>query len=83
MTGCCTAVQPMFDQRVPEVCEDVMFKWRLLVADGRKARHTFSQPELIIAASALQHGRALVTRDTGDHKLARVPPLSPWVDESS
>jgi predicted nucleic acid-binding protein len=33
-----------------------MFKWRLLVEDGRKAGDTFSQPDLIIAATALHHG---------------------------
>ncbi len=76
-------VRPMFDQRVLEVSEDVMFKWRLLVEEGRKAGHTFSQPDLIIAATALQHGLTVVTRDTGDYKLARVPLLNPWVDESS
>ena len=76
-------VRPMFDQRVLEVSEDVMFKWRLLVEDGRKVGHTFSQPDLIIAATALQHGLTVVTRDTGDYKLARVPLLNPWVDESS
>ena len=47
-------VRPLFDQRVLEVSEDVMFKWRLLVEDGRKVGHTFSQPDLIIAATALQ-----------------------------
>lgn len=76
-------VRPMFDQRVLEVSEDVMFKWRLLVEDGRKVGHTFSQPDLIIAATALQHGLTVVTRDTGDYKLARVPLLNPWVDEPS
>ena len=75
-------VRPMFDQRVLEVSEDVMFKWRILVEEGRKAGHTFSQPDLIIAATALQHGLTVVTRDTGDYKLARVPLLNPWVDES-
>jgi len=30
-----------------------MFKWRLLVEDGRKSGYTFSQPDLIIAATAL------------------------------
>ncbi|MBP6463512.1 MAG: type II toxin-antitoxin system VapC family toxin [Rubrivivax sp.] len=75
-------VRPMFDQRVLEVSEDVMFKWRLLVEEGRKVGHTFSQPDLIIAAIALQHGLTVVTRDTGDYKLARVPLLNPWVDES-
>ena len=72
-------LRPMFAQRLLEVSEDVMFKWRLLVEDGRKAGHTFSQPDLIIAATALQHGLTVVTRDTGDFTLARVPLLNPWV----
>lgn len=76
-------VRPMFDRRVLEVSEDVMFKWRLLVEEGRKVGHTFSQPDLIIAATALQHGLTVVTRDTGDYKLARVPLLNPWVDVSA
>ena len=73
-------VRPMFDQRALEVSEDVMFKWRLLVDEGRKVGHTFSQPDLIIAATALHHGLTVVTRDTGDYKLARVPLFNPWVD---
>jgi predicted nucleic acid-binding protein len=76
-------VRPMFEQRVLEVSEDVMFKWRLLVEDGRKAGHTFSQPDLIIAATALHHGLTVVTRDTGDYQLARVARLNPWVDGSA
>lgn len=71
-------VRPMFGQRVLEVSEDVMFKWRLLVEDGRKAGHTFSQPDLIIAATALHHGLTVVTRDEGGFALARVPLLNPW-----
>jgi hypothetical protein len=35
----------MFGQRVLPVSEDTMFKWRLLIEDGRKAGHTFSQPD--------------------------------------
>ena len=71
-------VRPMFEQRALEITEDVMFKWRLLVEDGRKAGHTYSQPDLIIAATALNHGLTVVTRDTGDFTLARVPLLNPW-----
>lgn len=71
-------VRPMFDQRVLPVSEDVMFKWRLLVEEGRKLRHTFSQPDLIIAATALHHGMTIVTRDIGDYRHARVPVLNPW-----
>jgi toxin FitB len=71
-------VRPMFEQRVLPVSEDVMFKWRLMVEEGRKAGHTFSQPDLIIAATALHHGLTVVTRDAGDYQRARVPVLNPW-----
>ncbi len=73
-------VRPMFEQRVLAISEDIMFKWRLLVEDGRKARHTFSQPDLIIAATALDHGLTVVSRDVGDYRKARVPVLNPWLD---
>jgi toxin FitB len=59
-------VRPMFDERVLPITEDIMLKWRLLVEDGRRAGHTFSQPDLIIAATALHHGLTFVSRDTGD-----------------
>jgi toxin FitB len=71
-------VRPMFEQRTLPVSEDVMFKWRLLVKDGRKAGHTYSQPDLIIAATALHHGLTVVSRDTSDFNKARVPVLNPW-----
>jgi predicted nucleic acid-binding protein len=75
-------VRPMFEQRVLPVTEDVMFKWRLLVEDGRQAGHTFSQPDLIIAAMALQHGLTVVSRDTSDYERARVPVLNPWTADA-
>jgi hypothetical protein len=71
-------VRPMFEQRVLQVTEDVMFKWRLLVEAGRKAGHTFSQPDLIIAATAQHHGLTVVSRDTTDYAKARVTALNPW-----
>ncbi len=73
-------VRPMFEQRVLTITEDIMFKWRLLVEDGRKAGHTFSQPDLIIAATALHHGLTVVTRDVSDYQKARAPVLDPWHD---
>jgi len=73
-------VRPMFEQRVLAITEDVMLKWRLLVEDGRKAGHTFSQPDLIIAATALHHGLTVVSRDTSDYQRARAPALNPWSD---
>ena len=74
-------VRPMFEQRVLAITEDIMFKWRLLVDDGRKAGHTFSQPDLIIAATALHHGLTVVSRDVRDYQKARAPVLNPWGDQ--
>ena len=73
-------VRPMFEQRVLPVSEDIVFKWRLLVEEGRKAAHTYSQPDLFIAATALHHGLTVVTRDTADYAKARVSLLNPWTD---
>lgn len=71
-------VRPLFAQRVLEVSEDVLFKWRLLVEDGRKSGHTFSQPDLFIAATALHHGMKVVSRDTREYERAGVPVFNPW-----
>ena len=71
-------VRPMFERRVLPVSEDVMLKWRLLVEQGRKSGHTFSQPDLIIGATALHHGLTVVSRDTADYVRAGVPLLDPW-----
>jgi toxin FitB len=71
-------VRPLFGQRVVEVSEDVLFTWRVLVEEGRKAGHTFSQPDLFIAASALRHGMTVASRDTGEYERAGVPVVDPW-----
>jgi toxin FitB len=76
-------VRPMFEQRVLSVSEDIIFKWRMLVEVGRKAGHTFSQPDLFIAATALQHGLTLVSRDVTDYSKAAAALFNPWVDSVS
>jgi predicted nucleic acid-binding protein len=72
-------LRPMFAQRTLPVSEDVMFRWRILVEQGRKAGHTFSQPDLIIAATGLEHGLVVVSRDTSDYEKAGVAVLNPWI----
>lgn len=72
-------VRPMFEGRVLPVCEEVMLRWRLLVEVGRKSGHTFPQPDLIIAATALQHDLTLVTRDSEDFRKTSVRLLNPWL----
>jgi toxin FitB len=57
-----------------------MLAWRVLLEEGRKVGHTFSQPDLIIAATALHHGLTIVTRDRSGYERARVPIFNPWSD---
>jgi hypothetical protein len=71
-------VRPMFDGRVLEITEEILLKWRLLVEEGRKTGHTFSQPDLMIAATAIHHGLTVVTRDRSEFDQARVPVVNPW-----
>jgi predicted nucleic acid-binding protein len=70
--------RPMFENRVLDVTEDILVRWRLLVEDGRKIGHTFAQPDLIIAATAIHHGLTLVSRNTKDFRKTNVTWLNPW-----
>lgn len=72
-------VRPMFEGRVLPVSEDVMLKWRLLVEEGRKTGHTFSQPDLIIGAIALCNGLTVMSRDTREYERAQISVLNPWL----
>lgn len=73
-------VRPLFERRVLAVTEDVMVTWRILVEGGRKSGHTFSQPDLIIAATAIRHGLVLATRDVTDYERTGVLLFNPWRD---
>jgi toxin FitB len=69
----------MFDmQRTLPVTEDILLKWRVLMEDGRKTGHTFSQPDLLIAAIAAHHGLTVVSRDRVHYERAGVPAVNPW-----
>lgn len=72
-------LRPMFDQRILPVSEDIFFKWRLLVEQGRKKGLTYSQPDLFIAATALHHGLTVVSRDADEFDRVGVSVVSPWM----
>ena len=72
-------LRPMFQGRILPITEDVILRWRLMVEAGRQRKHTFSQPDLFIAATAALRGLTVVTRDTGDFALTGVAVLNPWL----
>lgn len=71
-------VRPMFNQRILQITEDILFRWRILIEQGRKIGHTFSQPDILIAATAIQSGLTVVTRDRSDYDKAGVSVINPW-----
>ena len=75
-------LQPMFAGRVLAVDEDVLVKWQVLAAEGRRIRRSFSGPDLIIAATASLHGLTVVMRNATDFATAQGPVFNPWVDPS-
>jgi predicted nucleic acid-binding protein len=60
------------------ITEDILYRWRVLVEQGRKAGHTFSQPDLFLAATALEHNLVLVTRNVKDFTHIDLEVLNPW-----
>ncbi|HTC33158.1 MAG TPA: type II toxin-antitoxin system VapC family toxin [Bryobacteraceae bacterium] len=73
-----STLRPAFAGRILPITEDILLKWRLLMEEGRKVGHTYSHPDLVLAATALHHGLTVVTRDRSDFDKARVPVFNPW-----
>jgi predicted nucleic acid-binding protein len=71
-------IRPMFAGRVLGITEEIMLRWRLLVENGRKTGRTFPQPDLMIAATALEHGLTIVTRNVKDFTGIGITVLNPW-----
>ena len=76
-----TMVRPLFGSRVIDIGENEVLRWRLLIDFGKKNGHTFSQPDLFIAATALSHTLALVTSNVRDFVPTKIPILNPWTGE--
>ena len=70
---------PWFGERILEVNERILLRWRRLVWEGQKANYTFSQPDALLAATALEHGLGVVTRNIADFERAGLQLLNPWL----
>ena len=71
-------LRPLFAGRVLSVTEDALLRWRLMLEAGRTKGHTFSEPDLLIAALAAQADLVVVSRDTSEFVAAGVPVFDPW-----
>jgi predicted nucleic acid-binding protein len=74
-----STLRPWFADRILEIDEQAILRWREMVEIGRKAGHTFSQPDLFIAAVADIHQLCIVTRNDRDFQHCDIPVLNPWL----
>lgn len=73
-----TFVRPNFAGRILALTEDVFLQWRLMREAGRKDRHTYPEPDLLIAATALHYHLTVITRDVTPFRRVNVPVINPW-----
>jgi len=71
-------LRPFFGPRVLSLSEDVLLRWRLLIEEGRRRGHVFSQMDLFLAATAAENTLVAVTRDATHFVAAGVATLDPW-----
>jgi toxin FitB len=73
-------LRPWFSDRLLDADEDVFVVWRRLVEKSKALRHTFPQPDLFIAATAVLHDLCVVTRNAGGFLRTGVSVTNPWTD---
>lgn len=73
-----TNVRQKFVNGTLPISEDILYRWRHLVEQGRGVGHTFSQPDLFLAATAVEHNLTLVTRNVRDFVNLKLDVLDPW-----
>ena len=72
-------IVPFFAGRTLELTQGIILRWRILIEQGRKSGRTYSQPDLFLAATALEHDLILVTRNTRDFAgIPGIQLLNPW-----
>jgi len=76
-------VRAWFGERILDVDEPVLLTCRRLAWEGQKANYTYSQPDALIAATALVHSLGVVTRNVADFARAGVRPFNPWTGQHS
>jgi predicted nucleic acid-binding protein len=71
-------VRVRFASQTLGLSEEILLRWRLLMEVGRKSGRTFPQPDLFLAATALEFGMTLVTRNVKDFAGLELALFNPW-----
>jgi len=74
------AIESQFADRLLPVDRHTTRIWGALTAAAQRAGKVVPARDGLIAATALQHGLHLMTRNTPDFAPTGVPVYSPWID---
>ena len=72
-----------FEGRILPVDEEVVKQWASLAADRQRQGKPLPNFDGLIAATALQHGLTLATRDVNDFRDLGITLFNPWEARSS
>ncbi len=73
-------VRPLFADRIIALDESILVRWRMLQETGHRRGQSFSTPDMLIAATAVERSLTVVSRDTRPFERSGVPVLNPWSD---
>jgi toxin FitB len=74
-------VRSWFGGRILPVTETIAERWGHMAAAARKQGVTLAVVDGVIAATALEHGLVLVTRNTKDYSGLGVALINPWLEQ--
>ena len=73
-----TDLRPRFAGRVLPVTGEIADRWGCLAAEAKRSGRGLSVIDGLVAATAMHHNLTIVSRNSGDFAVTRVPCLNPW-----
>jgi predicted nucleic acid-binding protein len=75
-----TDLSILFSGRILSVTRSIAERWGVLEGQRQLAGRSLSAPDGMIAATALERGLTVVTRNTKDFDALGVAPINPWLE---
>jgi predicted nucleic acid-binding protein len=75
-------IRPMFAGRIIAFTEDIMLRWRVMLELCRKRGQVIAEPDLMLAATAAEHGLTIATRDIAPFRRLGLDVMDPWTRRS-
>jgi toxin FitB len=72
------SIRPMYVGRIIPLTENTLLRWRVMLELCRKRGYVVAEPDLMLAATAAEHGLAIATRDTAPFRQLGLDVVDPW-----